>query len=267
MPIHFKSSPVSEPFIFDSIGNRWIQEPVVRSGGYPLYHYLQTEAGCGQFEIAGREYVVREGEGILIAPFVRHSYRGLTPWQTAFATFTGTLEGSIGKMVGSRPFLFTEKETGARINGLISQVMAKYEHPPADEQDISTDCYRLLLLLAGGGSAADLAADPLYARYVSPVIQEIETNYGRELTVQALCRQVYVTPQYLSRLFRRFLGCSAYEYLTSYRINKARELLLTSQRTSIQEIGRRVGFQDASHFIAMFKKATGMTPLEFRRIN
>ena len=45
MPIHFKSSPVSEPFIFDSIGNRWIQEPVVRSGGYTQYNYQQTEAG------------------------------------------------------------------------------------------------------------------------------------------------------------------------------------------------------------------------------
>ncbi len=267
MPIHFKSSPVSEPFTFDSIGNHWAQEPVARSGGYPLYHYLQTERGCGQVEIAGRKYVVREGEGILIAPFVRHSYRGLTEWQTAFATFTGTLEGSIGKIVGSQPFLFTEKEAGERISGLICQVMAKYAAPPADEQDISADCYRLLLSFAGGGSAAELAADPLYTRYVAPVIQEIETNYGRELTVQALCRQVYVTPQYLSRLFRRFLGCSAYEYLTSYRINKARELLLTTQRTSIQEIGRRVGFQDASHFIAMFKKVTGMTPLEFRRIN
>ena len=76
-----------------------------------------------------------------------------------------------------------------------------------------------------------------------------------------------MTPQYLSRLFRRFLGCSAYEYLTTYRINKAKELLLVESSLEIQEIAIRTGFSDTSHFIAMFKKASGLTPGEFRRTN
>jgi AraC-like DNA-binding protein len=76
-----------------------------------------------------------------------------------------------------------------------------------------------------------------------------------------------VTPQYLARLFRRFLGCSPYEYLTNYRINRARELLVSNPRLEVQQIARQTGFSDTSHFIAMFKKATGVTPLEFRRLN
>ena len=47
MSIYFNSSPVNFPFQFDSIGNNWDQEPTLRPDGFPLYHYLQTQEGCG----------------------------------------------------------------------------------------------------------------------------------------------------------------------------------------------------------------------------
>lgn len=74
MPIHFRNSPVNEPFIFDSIGNRWSQDRVLRPNGYPLYHYLQTEKGRGIVELQGKTYTLDEGEGILIAPYIHHTY-------------------------------------------------------------------------------------------------------------------------------------------------------------------------------------------------
>ncbi len=268
MPIHFRSMPVSEPFTFDSVGNHWLQEPIVRPRGFSHYHYLQTEKGSGKIEIQGKEYLLCEGEGVLIAPFIRHSYAGASDgWLTAFATFTGTIEGSISQMLGNRQFIFIEKEQGARIASLISSVMQKWENQPVDAKELSIDCYCLLMNFVDGVSTHELMNDPLYQRYIAPVIKEIETNFDTELTVQKLSRQVYITPQYLSRLFGRYLGCSAYEYLTGYRINKAKEFLLTHPRMEVQEIAQRVGFLDTSHFIAMFKKITGDTPGEFRRMN
>ena len=96
------------------------------------------------------------------------------------------------------------------------------------------------------------------------VIKEMETRYSEKITISQLSSLVFVTPQYLSRLFRRFLGCSAYEYLTTYRLNKAKELLLVNSRMEIQYIAQQVGFEDSSHFIDMFRKMTGVTPMEFR---
>ena len=268
MPIIFRSAPVSEPFTFDSVGNRWNQEDVRRPNGYPLYHYLQTEKGCGRIEIQGRKYLLNEGEGVLISPFTEHTYSGSTEsWFTLFATFAGTIESSIPTMLGNRTAIFIEKEQGAQIEALIQDVMQKYENPPVDEKSLSTDCYRLLMYFVDGVYTRDLMQDPLYEKYVAPVVKEIETNYGQELTVLDLSRRVYITPQYLSRLFGRFLGCSAYEYLTVYRINKAKELLLTFPRMSVQDIAQRAGFTNASHFTASFKKTTGLTPLEFRKLN
>ena len=70
--------------MFDSIGNQWPEEATLRPEGYPHYHYLQTELGCGQVEIQGKTYELQENEGFLIAPSIPHSYRKISDtWQTA----------------------------------------------------------------------------------------------------------------------------------------------------------------------------------------
>ena len=267
MPIHFNSTPVHEPFVISTIGNRWIQEPILRPDGYPAYHYLQTEAGCGQIKIQGKKYILNEGEGVLIAPFLCHSYRRVSErWLTSFFTVNGRMESSIADILDNRQVIFTKKEQGAKMQLFIDEVVKKYENPPTDAKALSVDCYRLLMEFADGVSAGDFNDDPLYRQYIMPVIKEIETAYGEKLTVQELSRRVYITPQYLSRLFRRFLNCSTYEYLMSYRITKAKELLLVYPRMEVQNVAQRVGFEEPSHFTAMFKKATGNTPLAFRAL-
>lgn len=267
MSIYFRNTPVKEPFTFYSIGNNWVQDQMNRPKGYPKYHYLQTEKGCGTLEIQGKQYTLTPHEGLLIAPFVPHFYYSLTTWQTTFITFTGTIESSISKLLDNRQIVFVEKELGTQIGPLISQIIEKYETHPEDSLSISMDCYKILMHFSNGVHTQDLMKDPLYQRYVVPVLREIEKNFDQNLTVQTLSRQVYITPQYLSRLFQKFLGCSTYEYLTTYRINKAKEYLMLYQRMEVQEIAGKIGFLDTSHFIAMFRKQTGVTPLEFRRIN
>lgn len=269
MPIYFRNIPVEQPFLFDSIGYDWYQEPMNRPKGYPHFHYLQTEQGVGQIRIQGQTFTLNSGEGLLIAPFLGHSYQSIAKeeWRTCFFTLTGTLESSISRLLDNRPIICVEKELGELLHQEIVRIAGKYETLSTDTRALSIDCYSLLMHFVNRGYGNDLEKEPLYKRYVKPVLQRIETDYASELTIQDLSRQAYITPQYLSRLFRRFLGCSAYEYLTGCRMNKAKELLLTDGSLEIQEIALRTGFADASHFTVMFKKAAGLTPREFRKIN
>ncbi len=268
MPIHFRAVPTNEPYTFDSIGNHWEQNAIIRPDGYPFYHYLQTEKGQGTVDVQGQRYVLGEGCGLLIPPFMRHSYAKNTgKWITAFATFTGTVASSIPQMLGMQGVLAVDREVGQKIQKDIDSVMDDWEALSSDALALSVRCYDLLLHLADQVHTRRPAEEPLYLRYVEPAIKEIETNYSTPMTVQDLSRKVFVTPQYLCRLFQRFVGCSVYEYLTNYRISKARELLLLHPHTEVQAIAGQVGFSDTSHFIAMFKKVCGVTPLEFRRLN
>ena len=92
MPIFFKPSASDFSLSADSIGNRWLQEPVVRPNGFPLYHWIQTERGEGLLTLEGQELLLKPGDGVLIAPHVPHEYRendGSGMWFTSFLTFDG----------------------------------------------------------------------------------------------------------------------------------------------------------------------------------
>lgn len=267
MPIYFRSTPVREPFIFDTIGNQWKQDRVIRPNGFPVYHYLQTEEGTGRIQIRGKAYELNEKEGVLIAPFISHSYAGVTEqWKTMFVTVTGTIESSISGLLGNQSVIFTSREQGAHIEQLIQESIRHFEAAPMDTAQLSVDCYRFLMSFVNG-VAEDKKKDPVCQRYIEPVIKEIETKYEEKLTAADLAAAVYVTPQYLSRLFQQYLGCSVYEYLILFRISKAKEFLLNVPELEIGHIAHQVGFEDASHFIHMFRKHTGVTPREFRRLH
>lgn len=267
MPIYFGNAAAGAPFMFDSVGNHWSQNDTRRPNGHPHFHYLQTENGSGSIQIQGKTYTLNQNEGVLITPFIPHAYsRSTAAWYTLFATFTGLLENDIAKILGSKQVIFVDKKTGIQIADLISEIVRKYEQPSPDIKELSSDCYDLLLNFTDCAASRNMHLEPLYIRYIAPIVKEIETNYSEELTIQELSQSIYITPQYLSRLFRRYLGCSVYEYLTMYRINKAKELLLTSPHLKVLDIAIAVGFSDTSHFIAMFKKTTGLTPLEFRKM-
>lgn len=268
MPIYFRTPPTNEPFSFETIGNHWKQKPVIRPNGHPRYHYIQSEKGRGRLKILDKQYILDENEGILIAPCIAHTYtKDCSEWYTMFATFTGTMESDLGKLLGNKQYVLIKKEQGLQIKSLIYDVINKYENPPLDTHLLSIDCYKLLMNFVDAVNMPHLLNEPLYIKYIAPVIKIIENHYDSRLTAEELSQLVYVSPQYLSRLFKRFLGYSVYEYLTMYRITKAKELLLTQWHLSVQEIAIRVGFQDVSHFIVMFKKITGNTPLEFRKNN
>ena len=269
MPIIFRSTPVTEPYTFESIGRDWEQDHIIRPGGYPFYHYLQTERGTGTVETDAGTFVLHEDEGLLIAPFIRHSYEKSSDslWYTKFASFTGTAERSIPQIIGNRQIIRVGSDQGTRIAHQIDSCVEMLSSQPVNGKELSVACYGLLIDIADSSYVHSLDEEPPYRNYVLPVIKEIESSYSLPLTAESLSAQVYITPQYLSRLFRRYLNCSTYEYLTSFRISKAKELLITAPRLEIQDIAHRTGFADSSHFITIFKKAVGVTPLEFRRMN
>lgn len=269
MYIIFRTNPVDEPFIFDCVDRHWEQTDAFRENGLPFYNYLQTEKGQGIVEVCGKKILLRENEGIMIAPFIEHSYRKLDEnWYTCFITITGTIESSIPKIIGNHPYILYGAEKGKQTALLIDRCIENYnKHSPADMRQTSLDCYNILLHLSSENSDQNINNDPLFCQYVKPVLNEIESSFAHDISVEELSKIVFITPQYLSRLFQRYLSCTTSDYIIKFRISKAKELLISMPKMSIQEVAYHSGFNDVSHFIAIFKKRTGYTPLEFRKNN
>ncbi len=268
MPIYFELSSREIPLAVDSIGNHWNQESVKRPNGFPDYHWLQTEAGSGEVVIDGQQVHLAAGSGVLIAPFVPHSYSASDElWTTSFVTFSGKLENDISKIVGHERYIQTADSERFSFQNWIATIISCYESQTIDPIQLSIDCYTFLISINRFRDDHDFLEHPLYQRYVAPIIREIETKYQEDITVQQLADNAFVSAQYLSRLFKRFLGCSTSVYIENYRMVKAKELLVGRPELEVQQIGFRVGYHDTSHFIAMFKRITGYTPLQFRRLH
>lgn len=97
---------------------------------------------------------------------------------------------------------------------------------------------------------------------VSQVKQFIKEHYQENITRTDIASTVYLTPEYMAKIFKKETGVSLKQYLSDYRISKAKELL-TEPNIRVTDAAQQVGFDNFSYFSTVFKKATGLTPIEY----
>jgi len=99
---------------------------------------------------------------------------------------------------------------------------------------------------------------------VERAIEFIKQNYNDAgISLNSVCKHLFISVSYFSLIFKNNTGKTFIEYLTSIRIEKAMELLKTTNLRSY-EISKRVGYDDPHYFSSIFKKETGMSPTEYR---
>ena len=129
----------------------------------------------------------------------------------------------------------------------------------------------LPLLLALAGAWAWLASgryeetENANLRLTRLTIAYLRENYAdMDLARSRIAAHVAVSESYLTRIFRRDLGIAPRDYLTRYRVGRAKELLRLTNHT-ITEIANLVGYNDSAYFSRVFHQETGRSPLTFRR--
>jgi two-component system response regulator YesN len=100
---------------------------------------------------------------------------------------------------------------------------------------------------------------------VRQVIEYLQEHYNEDLTLEDVARKVHISPSRLSHLFKDELGLTIIEYLTDIRITAAKQMLENSD-LMVKQIAEKVGYQEASYFTRVFKKNTGVSPAEYRRL-
>ena len=112
-------------------------------------------------------------------------------------------------------------------------------------------------------SAADGSAR---RKYIEFAVNYIEANYEQNITVSKLTTLLGVSQPYLYKIFKEAFGKSPKQYLTDYRIAKAK-LLLLDKELIISEVACSVGLEDVCSFSKFFSKREGVSPTEYRRRN
>lgn len=99
---------------------------------------------------------------------------------------------------------------------------------------------------------------------INKVLTYIEENLSKDITVKELANLVHFHPNYFISFFRRALGSSPIHYINHLRIEKAKQMLISTDN-SISEIAYAVGLE-LYYFSRIFKRFTGFSPTEFRNI-
>ena len=98
---------------------------------------------------------------------------------------------------------------------------------------------------------------------ITPAINYIDANYDKPITLAEIARASHLSPSRLAHIFKEQMGITLIDYLTSVRIEQAKELLLATDQ-SCTEICFQAGYNNQSYFTRTFKSVAGMTPRRFR---
>lgn len=131
------------------------------------------------------------------------------------------------------------------------------------EYGLAQEIYALLCELAG---APETAKQKRNAAQIDAAVAYINDHYPEPLTVNELAKTACLSAPYFTRAFKEATGLSPYDYLLNVRLDRAKELLITT-RLSVGEIALHTGFRDTSNFISCFRKKVGISPLKFRHLS
>lgn len=101
---------------------------------------------------------------------------------------------------------------------------------------------------------------------IKTMLQFIQVHYSQPLTAAQIAQSAAISESECLRCFRNVIGTTPIQYLNQYRVQRAEELLLSTD-WKITEIGGQCGFQEMGWFARTFRKLKGCTPSEYRKRN
>jgi AraC family transcriptional regulator len=162
-------------------------------------------------------------------------------------------------------FLFRDFETEAVCRRLYREVSIERKADRLHVEWLLVKLAELLLRRHSTASATSsiLPASGLTRNQGRRVLEYIESNLGRGLTLGELAKVTDLSLHHFARMFKRGMGVTPHRYVLERRVERAKEMLRGSG-ASLVEIGFSIGFNSQSHFTSAFHRIVGATPGEFQ---
>lgn len=191
---------------------------------------------------------------------------------------TNYLQG-IENVLNSLPHLFSKQNyTMTHVvwfyNALIGRINIIHNTFPfsqMDEEELKTNFQNFSNLCAALLSniketiAQDINPSENTSDLWRKILDYIENNYAKKIQAKDVCADLYISQRTLYNIAKANTGETFFEYLTRFRIEKAKHLLLASSM-SIPEIADNIGLRDHYYFNKVFKKHTGVTPYKYKSV-
>ena len=213
----------------------------------------------GDFEVTvdSRDYILHQGEAILIFPNQIHSSYTREYSQTYLCIFQNSLIGEFYRTVKNSfadDPVFTISDHSL-IEGISSQSTSRYL--------LKSYLYKVIALLDNNNAEYKIRHNKPH-EHVGQILTFIADRHAEQISMKDVANNIGYDYHYLSNLLQKNLKMTFRTLLNEYRISHAKYLLITSNK-NISDIAAECGYESLCSFNRNFKAISGMTPSEYQK--
>lgn len=237
--------------------------PAVRAN-YILHYILD---GKGYYRVGERKYDLVKGQGFLIEPEVSTFYQAdeEEPWTYLWIGFGGTRVRQFLQDVGLNSSQLTfQGDYGEALERIVLDMLKHNESTVANLYYLQGKLYEFFSVIAKNtvlGAGQETSRENVY---VQEAISYIRNYYAQGICVEDIAKHLNVNRSYLYTLFKNTLDMTPKEFLTKFRISRAKEQLALTD-FSVEHIAHSCGYRDSLVFSKAFKANEGKTPTKYRK--
>ena len=244
-------------------GGDWHSTPHVHN--YTELFYIV--GGQGQFSIDDELLPVSADQLVIVNPNIAHTEVSYDahPLEYIVIGIEG-LELSVDGSNGGRFCIFSFPEN----NHALTCMQHILQEMQARDPHFQTLCQAYMEILVvqlmrdASFSGASVSADPVNSRQCTMIRRYIDSHYKEALTLDLLAEKANVNKYYLSHVYKEAYGISPISYMIVCRIQEGKRLLADTD-LSLSQISSILGFSSPSYFSQSFRKAEGISPVEYRK--
>ena len=232
------------------------------------HHYAELfyiVGGDGQFQIEDRLYPVKTDQMVIVNPNVVHTEMSYNarPLEYIVLGIEG-LELALSEQQPDRYRILDYRGGGDILTCLRHILQETQAAQPGYETICQAYMEILVLRLMRSTRFTTTAASHTMGSQCTAIRHYIDTHYKEPLTLDLLAQVAHINKFYLSHAFKEEYGISPINYLIARRIEESRYLLQETDM-SMSQIAQILGFSSANYFSQSFRKAVGVSPLEYRK--
>lgn len=235
-----------------------------------LFHYILSGTGvlnANNEKGITKSYQVKSGQGFMIFPHQICTYIAdqSLPWEYVWLEFDGLrakeLVDTAGLSCDSPIYRARYKDIAVTMK---EEMLYIVNHKEASPFHLIGHLFLFLdSFVSSSASIITKNSNGLRDFYIKEAVAFIEQNFQNPITIEEIAKFCGLNRSYFGKIFHESMGKSPQDFLISYRMTKAAELLkLTS--LSIADVGNAVGYENQLHFSRAFKHVYGISPRQWR---
>ena len=237
-------------------------------------------SGVGRYRVDGEVFSIQEGDFLIFNPGVKHQALfcpdAEVPATEFFVGFSDVQFGDLPLNYMPLPGGGVLYHTAGELRRRLARICASMQEENAVCRQgryfmLKSYLVQMILLVVREQcrpmeKSRGCSFESVNRKYlVEQILSYFEEHYSEKISLDQIAENMYLSPFYISKIFKSETGDTPIRHLIDIRLEKAMELLKSGWQGSIQEVAARVGYDDAYHFSKLFKKRYGLSPSQARR--